>query len=147
MVLFLRLFEQQRWKREWWWSSLYGDIFLPLGIASSTVVLRQYTYQHAWYTSRAWNWWVLIVGIICIGLLETYLLLHKQYKIEDLRAYSKIWHTCIFPIMFYLSVPTLIPLFLTRRPTWAYSSALIGYAIWFGLVVRDWIVIPSDYRP
>lgn len=145
MMLLLRYVEPQGFKRPWWWSNIYGDIFLPLAIASSSTVLRQFTYKQTWYTSRAWNWIILLFGIILIIGIESLLLTRSKYKPRDLRAYSKIWHSLIFPVMFYLSVITLIPLIITRKPTTAFMGALIGYLIWLACVIRDWIVIPTDF--
>jgi hypothetical protein len=145
VILLLRYIEPQGLHRAWWWSNIYGDIFLPLGIASSSIVLKHYSYNHSWYSSRAWNWIVLIFGIGLIVFIEGLLLARKKYKPSDLKAYSKIWHSIIFPVMFYLSVITLIPLLVTRKPSIAFAGATAGYTIWLVCVIRDWLVSPLDY--
>jgi hypothetical protein len=147
VVLLIKRFEPLGWKRAYWWSGLYGDIFLPLGIASSAVVLRSFKPYDMWFTSRWWNWLVLMLGILIIFLVEIVFLFKKTQvytKKQELMP-SKLWHTILFPVMFYLSVITIIPLFSAHTPLWAFILALAGYGGWIFTVFHD-IVHPPDFH-
>jgi hypothetical protein len=129
-----------------WWTNVYGDIFLPVGIASSVIVLRNFDKASSWYASRWWNWLVLIAGAVVVFLIEfviVYKIQGRKTKHQELSA-SNLWHTAIFIPMFYLGVVTLIPVLVTHSPAWAFGLAIVGYGGWFLMLVHDNIWPPED---
>ena len=127
--------------REIWWSGFYGDLFLPIGIASSIVSLRNLGNISSWYTSVWWNWLVIVLGFVVIIALES----SGNYTKKQLRMPSKLWHTFVaFPIMFYLGLMSVIPLVVIHQPSWAVILAITGYGLWLLTYVHD-IVWPPDF--
>jgi magnesium-transporting ATPase (P-type) len=129
-----------------WWTNVYGDIFLPIGIASSAVVIRDLPDSNAWYVSRTWNWIVVVAAIISIIFIE-FVIVFKVKNVKTIHqatSVSNIWHAIAFIPMFYLSVMTLAPLFVTRTPTWAFVLALVGYTGWFLTLIHDNIWPPEN---
>ncbi len=126
--------------RVYWWSALYGDLFLPIGIASSIVTLRTFPAHETWYTSFWWNWTVFIGGFVIITLLDA----QAKYTRRQLLMPSRLWHAYIaFPICFYLSLMTIIPMLVTHKPVWAVVLALFGYDVWGFTWVHD-VFWPPD---
>lgn len=124
-----------------WWSGFYGDIFLPIGVASSSVTLRYLHAGSTWYTSVWWNWLGLILGYGIIITLE----LTSKYTTKQLLTFSKLWHTFLaFPLMFYMVFMTAIPLFVVHKPSWAFVLAFIAYGIWGFTYIHD-LVRPPDF--
>ncbi len=146
IILAIKYFEPLGWKRAYWRSSIYGDIFLPIGIASAMIVTQQADLDDAWYATDWWNWLVFSMGWLIILGIELYLVHPKNghYSLKQLATPSRIWHTLIFPFMFYFSVITIIPLFTTREPLWAFALALIGYGGWLSMYVLD-LIRPPDF--
>lgn len=132
-----------RGMRQFFPSFIYGDLFLPIGIASSAVILRHFDSPDAWYASRWWNWLVLAAGIAISLLFEVLAVGGKRFTLKQEFAPSKIWHTLVFALLFYLAVMTVIPLFVTHEPTWAFVLALAGYAGWAIAVYLDGKIGPD----
>lgn len=148
MIHILKRLDPPHRKTAHWWTNVYGDIFLPLGIASSAVVLRNFQNTHSWYASRWWNWLVLAAGVLAIFIIEFVIVFKVQgrkNKHQEL-SLSNLWHATVFIPMFYLSVVTLVPLFTTRRPEWAFTLAVIGYGGWFLTLVHD-NIWPPETKP
>ncbi len=121
-------------KRTYWRSALYGDIFLPFGLASSIVVLRNFNSGGAWYTSPWWNWLVIISGFFIIFFLD----FRAGYTKKQYLMPSKLWHMlAVFPTFFYIGTMTLIPLFISHKPIWAFLLTIASYTAWFITVVMD----------
>jgi hypothetical protein len=142
----LKYIEPSEYKSPTWASAKYGDLFLPIGIASSIVVLRGFHNANAWYASIWWNWTVLVMGILINFSLRTvilYKILHKHNRKQHL-APSKWWHSFIFAVLFYLVVMSLIPLFVIHAPRWAFTLALFGYGIWIATFMYD-VAHPSGF--
>jgi hypothetical protein len=129
-----------------WWTNVYGDVFLPIGIASSAVVIRNLPASNSWYASRIWNWAVLAAAIIAIILIEFVVVfkVQKRKTIHQTTSLSNIWHALVFIPMFYLSVITLVPIFMSRTPTWAFALALAGYLGWLLALIHDNIWPPEN---
>jgi len=126
--------------REIYWSGFYGDIFLPMAIASSIVILKNFDGRETWYTSTWWHWLGLLLGFVIILFLE----LRNEKTRERLFKPSKLYHTFIvFPIMFYLVFVTTIPMFVSHKPTWAFVMAFICYGIWDLTYMHD-VLHPPD---
>lgn len=122
-----------------WNSARYGDLFLPIGIASSILVLHNFHNFNSWYSSLLWGWIILISGLT-INVTVEWLVLYKRlgkYTRKQLLSPGNIWHTIIFTILFYLSVFSLPMLFIVHRPTWAFITAIFGYAVWTAMLVYD----------
>lgn len=125
---------------------MYGDIFLPIGIASSIVVVRQFEHSNAWYVSNLVNWSILVLGLAIIIFLEfgmEYKIKHKKNKFQ-VTSPSAIWHAIVFVPLFYLAVISLIPIFVTHKPTWAFILALLGYVAWLTALLHDIKWHPAD---
>ena len=146
IILVIKYFEPLGWKRAFWRSSLYGDIFLPIGIASAAVVAQGADLAGQWYAGRWFNWLVFATGWLIIIAIEIYLVHPKNghYQWKQIVAPSKLWHSFIFPFMFYASLITLIPLFTHHRPWPMFVLALLGYGVWFSLYITD-LVKPPDF--
>jgi tellurite resistance protein TehA-like permease len=144
----LNRLDPPRRKTTHWWTNVYGDVFLPIGIASAAVILRDFNHSRGWYASLWWNWLVLGAGVLVIFLVEFVLV----YKVQSRKsahqelAPSNLWHAAIFVPMFYLSVITLIPAAMTRTPEWAFSLAVVGYGGWLASLVHD-TIWPPETKP
>ncbi|MDB5160847.1 MAG: hypothetical protein JWO96_227 [Candidatus Saccharibacteria bacterium] len=131
----------KRGGREIWRSGFYGDLFLPIGIASSIATLRNLAVNNQWYTGVWWNWTVFVLGFVVIIVLEY----SGNYTRKQLRTPSKLWHTFIaFPIMFYLGLMSIIPLAIIHKPGWAVVLAIFGYGLWLLTYIHD-IIWPPDH--
>ncbi|HXY18236.1 MAG TPA: hypothetical protein VEH48_02355 [Candidatus Nitrosopolaris sp.] len=129
-------------KRQHFRSNTYGDIFLPIAVASSIVVARGLNVQDVWYTSRWWNIAVVVFGYMLVIALDV----QSDFTLRQSLTASKLWHTLIaFPIMFYLGVITLIPLISVHKPLWAFILAIFGYLGWLFFVIWDFRK-PPDFR-
>jgi len=134
------------WKRTYWRSGLYGDVFLLVGIASGIIVTQHARLNDMWFASRWYNWLVFAVGWVVILVIEAYLVHPKNghYSWSQIIKPSRLWHTLIFPFMFYFSVVTLIPLFTTHSPLWAFILAICGYGLWLVMYLWD-LCSPPDF--
>jgi hypothetical protein len=142
----LKWLDPPRRKSVHWWTNVYGDIFLPIGIASSTVILRNFSHAESWYSSRLWNWVVLILGAFTVFLVEfvvVFKLQRRKTRHQELSP-SNLWHALIFVPMFYVSVIPLIPMFVTHHPGWAFFLAIIGYGGWLLTLIHDNIWPPEN---
>lgn len=146
IILAIKFFEPLGWKRAYWRSSLYGDVLLPAGIASAIVVTQHAELNGQWYASQWWNWVVFGAGWLIILAIEIYLVHPRNghYNWRQIVSPSKLWHTIIFPFMFYFSVITIIPLFMSREPAWAFVLALVGYGGWLAMYLSD-LIWPPDF--
>lgn len=147
IILLIKYFEPLGWKRAYWRSALYGDIFLPIGIASAVIVTQRAQLADTWYVSNWWQLMVFAAGLLIVVSIELYLLhpKHGHYSLRQMVAPSKLWHALIFPFMFYCSVITIIPLFTTRAPLWAFGLSLLGYGLWLAMFVTD-LLWPPDFN-
>lgn len=129
--------------REIWWSGFYGDIFLPVGIASAIVTLRNFDGRHAFYTSVWWHILGILFGYLIILVLE---LKNKDAR-KRLLVPSKFYHTFIsFPFLFYLVFVTTIPMFVSHKPTWALALAFFGYGVWDFTYLHDVVRPPNPTK-
>jgi hypothetical protein len=129
--------------RQFFPSFIYGDLFLPLGIASSAVALRHFNSPEAWYASRWFNWLVLGAGVVISLIFEILAIGGKRFTWKQELAPSKVWHTIAFVLLFYLAVMTVIPLLVTRDPAWAAILAFVGYLGWAICVYLDGKIGPD----
>jgi hypothetical protein len=124
-----------------WWSGFYGDIFLPVGVTSSIVTIRHLDGFQTWYTSLWWNWLGILLGFVIIILLEA----RGNYTRKQLLTTSKIWHTLVsFPLMFYLTFMSIVPLIVAHQPIQSIIFAIIGYGAWGLTLIHD-ILKPPNY--
>jgi len=123
-------------KRQHWKTQLYGDLFLPLGVASSVVVAQGMHATSAWYTSVWWNISIIVLGFAVVIAME----IRGGHTRKQAMSLFQLWHTCVaFPILFYLGAMTIVPMFMVHEPILIFCLALVGYTGWEAMVVWDTI--------
>jgi len=138
--------EQQRPR---WRTGVYGDVALPVAIASGLTVAQHDTSAlPSWYFSGWLQWCLLLAGLATTFLVE-YVYLHRirrKYTVAQELAPSNLWHSGIFPVMTYLAILALIPLLYIRQPSWEVALAVAGFAGWLLTLVWDFVWFP-EFKP
>ena len=127
-------------KRKHWKTQVYGDLFLPLGVASSVVVAQGMSTHQSWYTSSWWNIAAVTLGFAIVITMQ----LRSGHTSKQASSLFQLWHTYVaFPILFYLGAMTIVPMFIVHQPIWAFALALIGYTGWEAMIVWDTLRPPD----
>ena len=143
----LMRFEPLGWSRSYHRAGTIGDIFLAVAIVLSSQTIGSFSSDNQWFVSNAWNWTVLLVGVCTIIVIEIgfHVLIMRHLSWRQQLAPSKLWHTLLFPLVFYTAVIPLLPMLHSRQPTWVFVCAIVAYAVWFTLLIYD-LFRPPDYR-
>ena len=139
LALIIQRVQPAKFWRPTWKTAIIGDIFLPIGVASSVVAAQAYHNPHVWFMSLWWNWLVLIAGTI-ITFVEEFIILHKilgKYTLTQELAPSNIWHTLAFIVLFYMTFVSVIPAFLVHSPAWTLLLMCFGYGGWLATLIYD----------
>ncbi len=127
-------------KRQHWKTQVYGDLFLPLGVASSIVVAQGMHATSAWYTSIWWNIAVIALGFAIVVIMQA----RSGHTRQQATSLFQLWHTYVaFPILFYLAAITVVPMFIVHSPILIFCAALLGYTGWEAMIVWDTIRPPD----
>jgi hypothetical protein len=146
VIRLIRHLEPAKYKRPQWQSGMYGDLFLPFGVASSVLITQHLANTPVWYTSAVWNWIVAITGLAInffVRVILNYRVLRKHSR-NQLHAPSAYWHSLIFVLVFYIIGMTAVPAVLLHKPTGIFLLAVVGYAGWAITFLYD-VAHPSGF--
>ncbi len=137
--MLLHGFQPKKFDRARWKSATVGDIFLPIGIASSCAIAAELHGVGAWYAKTWWGLTVLLLGLT-VNLFMEIVILHymlKRYTFTQQLAPSNVWHSIAFIPLFYLSVVSAIPAIIIHEPLHLVVGVIIGYGGWIASFVYD----------
>jgi len=127
-------------KRQYWRTHLYGDLVLPVGVASCVIIAQGMPSRDAWYTSTWWNVVVALLGFVMIAGLERW----SGHTQRQLVMPSQLWHTFIaFPLLFYITAMTIPAFFAVGKPMWAVVLAVSCYSFLGAMQVWDMLDPPN----
>ena len=128
LINLLMVYPEGWFARPRWLSFIVGDaFFLPLIAFGLATRLRQTPIpKHSWFASRTWHLTVLAGGfVVSIGLELIALVTHQVVLAQELTP-SKLAHTLIFAVYFYLGFSVLPFLHKSRAPKWSAVICVVG---------------------
>jgi hypothetical protein len=139
MMRLLQRIDFRRYKFEVGKTSLYGDMFLPFGVASTVRIAQQSHNPNVWYASLWWNVAILLSGI-AIHFYIRYMYLYKKLRkttIERQRALSVNWHSLVLVLLYYMIGVTIIPAIVIHKPAYLVALMVVGYGGWLTPFIYD----------
>ncbi len=139
LVYFFELLEGvPPWKRPYYHAQLWGDlIFLPLYFACATLIFERAPPMSGFYTARWWHYSILALGIALSIIMEVGAVKGGQYTLSQELSPSKLWHTIIFPVVFYWIFSALVPVLVNFWVVPAASAGIVVAAT--GFYIMNWL--------
>lgn len=130
-VMTIRLLLEKKIYFRRWWAFRYGDtLFLPLYGYFMAHMLQQNP-AYVPHVSGLWTALIVCLGYLLVIGIEYRHTTNKVYTNQQQKAPSQVYHSLIFPFMFYLVITTLPVLAYADSLAWAVLGAwiaIVGYA-------------------
>lgn len=124
-------------ERQFFPSFIIGDVFLlPTYIGLSAYVANQIPRDVSAFWNKPWFHWILLaIGLVISVYIEfAGMKSGTGFTLQQELTPSKLWHTLIFGLMFYLAMINIIPMFLSHKPRWAFVGALLSITAFLATV-------------
>lgn len=138
ILLALRIFERGSFYLPWGNKTfLIGDsVFLPLYAGFTAVIVRRGVPPGNLYHRRSWHLAVLAVGLGTAILMDLMTVAQGHISVFARFQLSKMYHTCVFGILFYLLVSAL-PLVVRRERSWFNAFAVLALTCYLSIALIE----------